>query len=95
MIDVLEKAIEKVRALPADQQTYAAEVLEDIVSGLRPALSDVERALLMDGIAAADRGDFASDAEVQAVWRVTADAGARNHSCGAGLGGRPGPVASA
>jgi TIR domain len=43
MIDVLEQAIEKVRALPADRQMYAAEILEDIDSGGGQGINEDER----------------------------------------------------
>ena len=69
MIKVLEVAIEKVRALPEDRQVRAAQVLEEIASetdGLY-RLSDAERELLREGVEAADRGDFASEADVEAV----------------------------
>lgn len=69
MIKVLEQAIEKVRTLPEDRQIRAARALEEIASETDGTyrLSDDERALLREGVEAADRGDFASDAEVEAV----------------------------
>ena len=69
MIKVLEQAIEKVRRLPEDRQAYAAQVLEEIASGTDGVyrLSEDERRLLSEGIEAADRGDFASEADVEAV----------------------------
>ena len=69
MIKVLEQAIEKVRTLSEDRQAYAAQVLEEIASESGDAyrLSDDERRLLREGIDAADRGDFASEKEVEAV----------------------------
>ena len=69
MIKVLEQAIEKVRALPEDRQVRAALALEEIASETDGTyrLSDEERALLREGVDAADRGDFASEADVEAV----------------------------
>jgi len=69
MIKVLEQAIEKIRALPEERQAYAAHVLEEIASEADevPPLSDDERRLLREGVEAADRGDFASEEDVEAV----------------------------
>ena len=69
MIKVLEQAIEKVRGLSEDHQAYAARVLEEIASDTDGPhrLSEDERRLVLEGIAAADQGDFASEADVQAV----------------------------
>jgi hypothetical protein len=69
MIKVLEQAIEKVRGLSEDQQAYAAETLEEIATHTAGAhrLGEDERRLILEGIAAADGGDFASEADVQAV----------------------------
>jgi len=71
MTKVLEDAIEKVRRLPEDRQAYVAEVLEQIAA----AGSDVfvvpesHRAAVLEGLAEADRGEFASDEEVTALWK--------------------------
>ena len=69
MIKVLEQAIEKVRALSEDRQVRAAQVLEEIASETDGPyrLSDEERAPLREGVEAADRGDFASEADVESV----------------------------
>jgi len=69
MIKVLEQAIEKVRTLPEDRQVRAALALEEIASETDGPyrLSDAERALLREGVDAADRGDFASEVDVEAV----------------------------
>ena len=69
MIKPLELAIEKVRGLAEDQQAYAAEALEEIATQTAGGhrLSDDDRRLVLEGIAAADGGDFASEEDVQAV----------------------------
>ena len=70
MIKALEQAIEKVKKLPKERQEYAAEVLEQIAEAGDEiyALSDEERRLVRQGLAELDRGDFATDAEVEAAY---------------------------
>ena len=71
MTKVLEDAIEKVRRLPEDRQAYAAEVLEQIAA----AGSDLfiipndHRAGVLEGLAQAERGEFATDEEMAALWK--------------------------
>ena len=71
MSKLLEDAIEKVRKLPEDRQAYVAEVLERIAA----AGSDVfvvpeeHRAAIVEGLAQADRGEFATDEEMAALWK--------------------------
>jgi predicted transcriptional regulator len=71
MIKVLELAIEKVRQLPEDRQAYAAEVLEQIAArrGDVFAVPADHRAAISEGLAQAERGEFAADAEVDAILR--------------------------
>lgn len=71
MAKVLEDAIEKVRRLPEDRQAYVAEVLEQIAA----AGSDVfvvpgeHRAAVLEGLDQSDRGEFATDEEMDALWK--------------------------
>ncbi len=67
---MLENAIEKIRALPADRQDYAAAVLEQIAAADDGAyrLIDDERALLHEGLADLDAGRIVPDAEMTAFW---------------------------
>ena len=69
MIKVLEQAIEKVRALPKERQQYVAHVIEQIVEtgGEESRLTDDEERLVQEGIAAADRSEFAAEGEVEAL----------------------------
>jgi predicted transcriptional regulator len=71
MIKVLEDAIDKVRRLPADRQAYVAEVLEQIAAaGGDPFIVPEEhRALLREGLAQAERGEFVSDDDMAALWK--------------------------
>ena len=70
MIKVLEQAIDKVKGLSKERQEYVAEVLEEIAAeGDVYHLTDEERRLVREGLAELDRGERASDAEVDAVLR--------------------------
>lgn len=69
MIKVLEQAIEKAKALPSDQQAYVAQVIEEIAaeSVTLHQLTDEERKLVREGLAELDRGEFASDSDVEKI----------------------------
>ena len=70
MIKVLENAIEKVKTLSTERQEYVAQVLEELAAeGDVYHLTDSERELVREGTAELDRGEFASDAAVDAVLR--------------------------
>ena len=70
MTKLFEQGIEAVRALPADRQDMAGELLLSLATHkpqyrLTPAqLEDVKRA-----IAEADRGEFATDEEMAQTWK--------------------------
>lgn len=70
MIKVLEQAIEKVKAPSTERQEYAAEVLEQIADAGDTVyqLSDEERRMVREGLAELDRGQFATESEVRAVF---------------------------
>ena len=70
MTKVLEDVIEKVRRLPEDRQAYVAEVLEQIVASDSDlfAVPDEHRAAVLEGLAQAERGEFATDQEMAALW---------------------------
>lgn len=66
----LQKAVEAARDWPVDRQDAAAEVLEQMNRlATKPySLSPEERADLEDALGEAQRGEFASDAEVAAMF---------------------------
>jgi hypothetical protein len=66
----LEKALEVVRTWPPDRQDAAAEVLEHMnrLATAPYELSPEERVDLEEALAEARRGEFASDAEVAAMF---------------------------
>jgi predicted transcriptional regulator len=71
MTKLLEDAIEKVRKLPEERQAYVAEVLEQIAaagSGVF-VVPDEHRAAVLEGLAEAEQGDFATDEEMAALWK--------------------------
>ncbi len=70
MTDLLEQAIARVRAFPPEAQDDFARVLLRLTGDAEEpvALTEDERAAIAVSKAAAARGDFATDEEVQAVW---------------------------
>jgi predicted transcriptional regulator len=70
MTRLLDEAIAKVRGLSASTQDEAAEVLLAIAArGEGPVLLDAEtRAAVREGLAQADRGEFATDKELAALF---------------------------
>lgn len=71
MTKILEDVIEKVRRLPEDRQAYVAEVLEQIVSndGDLFVVPEEHRAAVLEGLEQAERGEFATDQEMAALWK--------------------------
>lgn len=70
MIKVVEEAIEKVKTLSEQRQQQAAQVFEQIAAAGDDVyrLTDDERRLVREGFAELDRGEFASDEQVRAVF---------------------------
>ncbi|MDN3274051.1 hypothetical protein QWJ07_07350 [Frankia sp. RB7] len=71
MTKVLEDVIEKVRRLSEDRQAYVAEVLEQIVAndGDLFVVPEEHRAAVLEGLEQAERGEFATDQEMAALWK--------------------------
>jgi hypothetical protein len=71
MTKLLDQAIEKVRALPDGEQDEAAEFLFLFLSKyLGPLrLDDETRAAVQQGLEQADRGEFASEAEMAELFK--------------------------
>ncbi|WP_342148407.1 hypothetical protein [Methylorubrum sp. SB2] len=71
MTRLLDRALERVRALPAETQDEYARVLlrlTDDDEGDVYQLTPEEQASLATSLEQAERGEFASDEEVRAVW---------------------------
>ncbi len=69
MTKLLEQALERVQALPLDMQDQAARMLLAYAGDEEPMLilTAEEEADLLEAQAEMQRGDFATDAEVEAV----------------------------
>jgi hypothetical protein len=71
MADALERAVQRIRKLPAQRQAEAAEMLDEIASDHANGvyvLSADENRLIDEAIAELDRGQYATEAEVEAVF---------------------------
>ncbi len=70
MTKLLEEAVEKLSQLPEERQNELARMLIDVAAqDLSPyQLTDDERTAIEEALAQAERGEFASDAEVAAMW---------------------------
>jgi predicted transcriptional regulator len=70
MTKLFEKAIAKVRELPAeDQDAVAVAVLSMAEETLIVALDDETRAAIREGLEQARRGEFVPDEEIEALWK--------------------------
>jgi predicted transcriptional regulator len=69
MTKLLEKAIERVRELPAEDQDTVAVALLSMADESPVALDDETRAAIREGLEQARRGEFVSEEEIQAAWK--------------------------
>ena len=71
MTKMLERGIKAVQALPPDQQDIAGELLLELAKAVPPryALTPEQIEDLKEGIAEADRGEFATEEEVEEAWK--------------------------
>jgi hypothetical protein len=70
MIKALEIAIEKLKRLPEDKQAWAAGIIEEIAAADDELFRIPGDHLpgVLQGLAEAERGEFASDEEMAALW---------------------------
>lgn len=68
MTALLDQAIESVRDLPDDAQDAVARMLLDLVAEDPVELTAEEAASFEESLAQAERGEFASDEAVRAIW---------------------------
>lgn len=70
MATLLDRAIEAARDLPPQAQDDIAHILLQLMGAddEEPVSLTPEEAAVAASIAAAERGDFATDEEVQGVW---------------------------
>ena len=74
MTELLEKALDAVRRLPPDAQDAVAEAMLSLagIGSTDEPVIDIEPEHLgavLDGLAQAERGEFATDEEVAAAFR--------------------------
>jgi hypothetical protein len=67
---LLEQAVEAVRGLPPDVQDEFARILLQLAGEDQPIveLSMADDVSFAESLAQADRGEFATDEQVRAVW---------------------------
>jgi hypothetical protein len=70
MTKLLEQAVETVRGLPPEMQDDLARMLLQLAGEDQPVLqlSAAEEASFDESLAQADRGEFATDEQVRAIW---------------------------
>ena len=70
MTKLLEEAVATVRGLAPEVQDDLARILLQLAGKDQPVvqLSAAEEASLAESLAQADRGEFATDEQVRAVW---------------------------
>jgi hypothetical protein len=70
MTKLLEQAVETVRGLPPEVQDELAIILLQLAGKDQPVLqlSAADQASFEESLAQADRGEFATDEQVRAVW---------------------------
>jgi len=70
MTKLLEQAVETVRSLPSDMQDELARILLLLAGKDQPEvqLSAADEASFAESLAQADRGEFATDEQVRAIW---------------------------
>jgi hypothetical protein len=70
MTKLLEQAVATVRGLPPEVQDDLARILLQLAGKDQPVvqLSTADEASFAESLAQADRGEFATDEQVRAVW---------------------------
>jgi predicted transcriptional regulator len=71
MTKLFDEAIAKARELPPAEQDAMALMLLSMAGGacISGDLDEETRAAIREGLEQARRGDFASDEEIEALWR--------------------------
>lgn len=69
MTKLMEKAISKLRRLPVKRQDELAEVILDLAQDANYKLTTEQTSEIETAIEEADRGQFASGAELVALWK--------------------------
>jgi len=69
MTRLLDKAISRLRRLPDERQNELAEVILDLAENTDFQLSDAQVAEVKLAVAEADRGEFATEAQMTTLWK--------------------------
>jgi predicted transcriptional regulator len=70
MTELLERAVRSLRSLPPETQDALARILQELV-GDDPSiitLSEEEKTSFETSFAQAERGEFATEDEIKAIW---------------------------
>lgn len=70
MTKLLEQAVETIRGLSPEVQDDLARILLQLAGKDQPVvqLSTADEASLAESLAQADRGEFATDEQIRAIW---------------------------
>jgi len=66
---LMEKAIEKLRTLPAEDQDRVAVAVLSLAEEGPAALDEETRAAIREGLEQARRGEFVPSEEIEALWK--------------------------
>jgi predicted transcriptional regulator len=70
MTKLLDEALEAVRRLPPDRQDEIAKAMLVLSEGDgEPAVESAHLSAALEGLAQAKRGEFATEAEIEAIFR--------------------------
>lgn len=69
MTKLLDKAILRLRALPRERQDELAEVILDLAEEAHYTLTAAQIAEVTAAMEEADRGEFATESELAALWK--------------------------
>jgi hypothetical protein len=69
MTKLLEKAIEKVRELPEEDQDTVAVAVLSMTEETPVTLDDETRVAIREGLEQARRAEFVPDEEIDALWK--------------------------
>jgi hypothetical protein len=69
MTKLLDRAILKLRELPAERQDELAEVILDLAAQRRYGLSDEQLSQVESAVGEAERGEFATETQLAQLWK--------------------------
>ena len=69
MTKLLDRAILKLRELPAERQDELAEVILDLAAQRRYGLSDEQLSQVESAVGEAEGGEFATETQLAQLWK--------------------------